>query len=216
MVNEYGEPLSTRAPVRTLPPKKAKKPERKPWRFWYVCTRCKHSAWCKAKRFDTHQRPTQCRECGHSGFLEKTQGKTKAQRQASFMSWHQHRRRKDGVAPKRRKGRKQDYGAYLGSAQWRELRRLVIARDKGQCRECGSTERLHVHHVHYQTIFEETGRELVTLCARCHSLEHKNSLKDSRERWRGLLGRVRQGSPASGSVSSTEDVGVCPIGAAVE
>lgn len=65
-----------------------------------------------------------------------------------------------------------DYDAYLKSSGWRAIRRAVLARDGGQCTECRSAERLHVHHMHYRTLGFETGEELLTLCERCHDALH--------------------------------------------
>lgn len=56
---------------------------------------------------------------------------------------------------------------------WKELRRVVIRRDGGKCRECGRAEFLQVHHVmpisrggsHHPS-------NLITFCEKCHAHEH--------------------------------------------
>lgn len=59
---------------------------------------------------------------------------------------------------------------YVGT--WKRQRALVRERDKGICRDCGSTDRPQVHHVlpaRYGGTHDLTN--LVTLCRSCHSKE---------------------------------------------
>ena len=63
-----------------------------------------------------------------------------------------------------------------GSHRWIRNRALALDRDERQCRECGSFDFLHVHHV----VPWEVGQEdphaldnLVTLCARHHRRAHR-------------------------------------------
>lgn len=62
------------------------------------------------------------------------------------------------------------------------MRELIISRDHGACRVCGSTNNLQVHHRQYQFIvsiddfkkpwdYEES--LLITLCRECHDLGHE-------------------------------------------
>lgn len=80
-----------------------------------------------------------------------------------------------------KRGRKSNYVlSYLQTDYWREVRMMVIARDRC-CRRCGSRLYLEVHHITYyykgQSI---VGREkeflfcLVLLCSKCHEEEDKN------------------------------------------
>jgi hypothetical protein len=64
-------------------------------------------------------------------------------------------------------------GVYKRGPRWHSIRRRVLARDGRACVECGSTERLHVHHVVPFRMFADEDRanhesNLVTLCAPCH------------------------------------------------
>ncbi len=61
-----------------------------------------------------------------------------------------------------------DYGAYIHSDAWRELRARVLERDGYECRACCGTEVLIVHHRHYETLGAEHPDDLLTLCASCH------------------------------------------------
>jgi 5-methylcytosine-specific restriction endonuclease McrA len=67
-------------------------------------------------------------------------------------------------------------------ADWHDVREWVLKRDGHQCWECGSAERLQVHHVEKMIWFETTAQahrpeNLVTLCESCHqSLEDQIEL----------------------------------------
>lgn len=62
---------------------------------------------------------------------------------------------------------------YLRSPQWKEKRRLVIARDK-HCQVCGSYHNLAVHHLKdYKLIPNEPISSLVLLCHSCHNMQHE-------------------------------------------
>jgi hypothetical protein len=61
------------------------------------------------------------------------------------------------------------------SAQWVRNRLLVLERDSHQCRLCGSTRRLHVHHIHEWSQDDPSTHamdNLLTLCASCHRKQH--------------------------------------------
>jgi Holliday junction DNA helicase RuvB len=57
------------------------------------------------------------------------------------------------------------------------MRRRVLARGKRRCRHCGSTHRLHIHHI---IPWCEGGRtrmeNLISLCRTCHALVHEGLL----------------------------------------
>jgi 5-methylcytosine-specific restriction endonuclease McrA len=65
------------------------------------------------------------------------------------------------------------YQIYLQSDYWKEVRQLVIKRDK-VCQKCKSTKHFQVHHltyVHYQKEKEHL-EDLVLLCKNCHKQVH--------------------------------------------
>lgn len=70
------------------------------------------------------------------------------------------------------RGRPADYGKYLKSAHWLELRARVL-RERGQrCEGCGVRWPLNVHHLTYASLGSERMQELVVLCRACHEGRH--------------------------------------------
>lgn len=65
------------------------------------------------------------------------------------------------------------YRDFMRSAEWLEIRRRVIFRDRAQCRQCGSRINLEVHHRTYARFGgrEEMG-DLITVCEACHKRIH--------------------------------------------
>ena len=62
---------------------------------------------------------------------------------------------------------------YLRSDEWAHKRSLVLLRDNHQCKKCGSTRSLAVHHLSgYNLIPKEPIACLVTLCSKCHQKQH--------------------------------------------
>lgn len=65
-----------------------------------------------------------------------------------------------------------------GSSQQR-FRRLIVKRDGYSCRQCGSTENLHSHHVRSLKEAPEQRWDIengILLCAPCHSDLHKTKI----------------------------------------
>lgn len=72
-------------------------------------------------------------------------------------------------------------------AEWREVCRVVDARDGRQCRCCGGkadpnatgiTERGERHHIVYRSAGgKDVSTNLALLCAGCHNDEHKHRLR---------------------------------------
>jgi 5-methylcytosine-specific restriction endonuclease McrA len=85
--------------------------------------------------------------------------------------------------------RKTGHRAYLRSAAWKARRREAISRAGGRCRDCGSTERLHVHHLTYKRHGQEESRDLRVLCPRCHRRRHRDGgrIDDQLDRFIGWL-----------------------------
>jgi 5-methylcytosine-specific restriction endonuclease McrA len=74
------------------------------------------------------------------------------------------------------------YQELLQDGRWKSLSSEIKARDKHECRNCGSQQHLEVHHRQYHQ-HKHTGDWaapweydpifLVTLCKRCHSIGHE-------------------------------------------
>ena len=62
---------------------------------------------------------------------------------------------------------------FYQSAEWKKIRRGILKRDNNACKECGSTESLHVHHIKYRE-FSNKRKNLITLCKVCHKKKHDN------------------------------------------
>lgn len=55
-----------------------------------------------------------------------------------------------------------------------DARETVLKRDGYCCAECGSTDRLEVHHIHHRSDGGTDDPEnLITLCMKCHAEQHK-------------------------------------------
>lgn len=68
----------------------------------------------------------------------------------------------------------QRYHDYINaSPRWHCIRALVLLRDRGQCRRCGTGRDVIVHHADYRTLYRETGTELLVMCRPCHNYLHK-------------------------------------------
>ncbi|MGL5713601.1 MAG: HNH endonuclease [Paraclostridium sp.] len=67
------------------------------------------------------------------------------------------------------------YKEYLKSDEWKRIKKLVLERDNNKCILCDSEDNLHIHHKTYQNIFKEIDHmdDLITLCSKCHTKEHK-------------------------------------------
>lgn len=75
--------------------------------------------------------------------------------------------------------------AYMRSKEWKEVRELVLDRDRHHCMCCGRGEDevvLTVHHNTYKHLYEETGHldDLITVCSVCHLAIHRNKANWSR------------------------------------
>ena len=61
-----------------------------------------------------------------------------------------------------------------GKAVSKELRKMILERDKHQCVCCGNTEDLQIHHKQYRSKGgTDDPDNLVTLCAVCHAKQHE-------------------------------------------
>ena len=77
------------------------------------------------------------------------------------------------------------YSERLLDPRWKQLRDVVLRRDAGKCRCCGSTDNLQVHHRQYHTRpdgrwiapWQYATRLLITYCASCHEAGHERNGK---------------------------------------
>jgi len=63
----------------------------------------------------------------------------------------------------------------LDPESYDRLREQVLRRDGWRCQSCGSMVNLEVHHQEFRSQGgEDSDRNLITLCAGCHSLLHRS------------------------------------------
>jgi len=61
---------------------------------------------------------------------------------------------------------------YLNSDHWKKFRQKII-RERNCCEECFREDCvLHVHHLHYCTLYREDGYDVAVLCTLCHKKAH--------------------------------------------
>jgi hypothetical protein len=65
-----------------------------------------------------------------------------------------------------------EYVAYIKSRKWKKIRAQRLELDGHCCQRCGSSDKLEVHHIHYNTLFNERMKDLRTLCYSCHHATH--------------------------------------------
>lgn len=79
----------------------------------------------------------------------------------------------DELAEKRNKKREKNRGKNEYNKQYKENRKIVLILDNYKCRECGSRENLHVHHIKERCKGGTNDiNNLVTLCGGCHKEKH--------------------------------------------
>ena len=66
------------------------------------------------------------------------------------------------------------YQDFLLSDIWVEKRDYVI-KLRGCCEECESTKNLNVHHLTYERVGNEKGKDLKVLCRDCHDKVHNKN-----------------------------------------
>ena len=75
----------------------------------------------------------------------------------------------------------EEYADYLKSTHWMIVRNERLAIDNYKCKFCGSMRNLQVHHLYYDTLWNEKPEEaLVTLCEDCHKKLHALSSKENK------------------------------------
>lgn len=75
----------------------------------------------------------------------------------------------------------EDKSAYLKSKRWKQKKLLTFMYHGKQCKKCGNTGKLDIHHLHYKTLGNENPQtDLVPLCRSCHSKLHEQKGYDRR------------------------------------
>lgn len=75
----------------------------------------------------------------------------------------------------KRRHYKQRYHEYLSSEEWKKKRLERLKIDKFTCQNCGNkSSRLDVHHITYETLYNESINDIITLCHPCHFKLHEN------------------------------------------
>ena len=68
--------------------------------------------------------------------------------------------------------RKEYYREYVKSPVWAQLKDTMPG--EKECVGCGSTVRLHLHHMYYpQDVFDTRHKHCCWLCKRCHRILHR-------------------------------------------
>lgn len=70
-----------------------------------------------------------------------------------------------------------DYQDYLHSPAWKKQRDRILFRDDFTCQNCGSKEKLVVHHLSYKDFPDCPDSNLITLCNDCHKLFHVTDME---------------------------------------
>jgi len=65
------------------------------------------------------------------------------------------------------------YKKYLRSKEWRKKRKEVLELYGNMCMMCGKfSKHLHIHHLNYENLGNESLSDLIPLCRKCHKLLH--------------------------------------------
>jgi uncharacterized protein YlaI len=67
------------------------------------------------------------------------------------------------------------YHSYLNSKDWYNKRNICLEYANYKCSICDETENLHVHHLNYNTVGNESISDLIVVCKSCHSDFHKKT-----------------------------------------
>lgn len=69
------------------------------------------------------------------------------------------------------------YEEYLDSDWWKEKKTLILQETK-KCEICGKEHQLYVHHLHYDTLGNETRKDLMVVCYDCHQKIHGRKVNE--------------------------------------
>lgn len=92
------------------------------------------------------------------------------------------------------------YPQYLRTAHWRAVREAALRRSRRRCGFCGvsvpADSELEVHHRkgRYDSRGQETAKDVIALCPRCHQAQHPDKVRESRltpeDRWQRGASRL--------------------------
>lgn len=107
-----------------------------------------------------------CDNCGREFIRKKSNYEGRDNHYCSMDCLHEHNK---GENHPSWSGGEQYYGP-----DWSNIREKIIERDGEECRSCGDTDELHVHHIEPLSSFDgyenaNTEDNLITLCAGCHA-----------------------------------------------
>lgn len=104
-------------------------------------------------------------------FLEEVFANAKAKAKAEAEAKHEARVRQLEL---------EGYTSYItNSPEWQEKREERFALDNHKCQSCGTSKQLQVHHIDYNTLFNEDMYSLVTVCKSCHKKIHETAGKNA-------------------------------------
>jgi len=78
------------------------------------------------------------------------------------------------------------YQEYLKSEKWKNIKQLVLKRDRFTCQGClTETKNLQAHHLTYERVYNEMCFDLITLCRKCHcNIHDMDSVDDYLEKYK--------------------------------
>ncbi|PYZ94924.1 hypothetical protein CR194_05215 [Salipaludibacillus keqinensis] len=72
-----------------------------------------------------------------------------------------------------------DYDDYLKTRHWRRFKEKYAKKYVKQCTWCDEKENIHLHHMTYERLGNETFKDVIHLCRACHSKVHKLENEDT-------------------------------------
>lgn len=67
------------------------------------------------------------------------------------------------------------YPDYLKSRHWRQMKQKYKQHHHYSCTYCGRKSNLHLHHLTYERVGNESFEDLIYLCASCHAKVHNRT-----------------------------------------
>lgn len=128
-----------------------------------------------------------CKFCGHKnrGGLKSSKDKDnlpngdkllaqyqEIEKECDHLFWEKREAYNNKVKEKRLEKRREYYNECIKSAEWLNLRQLVLQRDKNICQGCLINKAEEVHHLTYDNLGNEFLFELISVCKKCHDRIH--------------------------------------------